>query len=88
MSECTQKVAGCGAPPLARGGKSSVAGRGRLNHLAVGAAQGDPSVIPGMVRVNLIPSTILLKSGALHTFLSEEFDKLYGMSICVRVETR
>ena len=39
-SECTQKAAGRGAPPPARGGKAPVAGRGRLNHVSVDAAQG------------------------------------------------
>ena len=64
MTECTQKAAG----------------HGRLNHVSIGAAQGGLSVIPGMVRVNLIPATILLHFGTSHTFLSEEFDKLHGMS--------
>jgi cellular nucleic acid-binding protein len=71
-TECTQKVAG----------------RGRLNHVSIDAAQGGLSVIPGMVRVNLIPATILLHFGTSHTFLSEEFDKLHGLSSFVRVETR
>ena len=87
-TECPQKAAARGAPPPARGGKAPVAGRGRLNHVSIGAAQGGLSVIPGMVRVNLIPATILLHSGASHTFLSEEFDRLHGMSSFVRVETR
>ena len=85
-SECPQKAAGRGAPPPARGGTAPVAGRGRLNHVSIGAAQGDPSVIPGMVRVNLIPATILLHVGTSHTFLSEEFDKLHGLSSFVRVK--
>ena len=88
MSECPQKVASRGAPSPARGGKAPVVGRGRLNQVSIGAAQGDPSVIPGMVRLILIPATILPNPGASHTFLSEQFDKLHGMSSFVRVETR
>ena len=43
------------------------------------AAEEDPSVILGNVRVNLVPATALFDSGASHTFISEAFAKLHKL---------
>ena len=86
MSECTQKVAGSGAPFPAIGVTAPVAGRGRLKHVANCAAQRNPSVIPGMVCVNLIPATILLHSGASHTFLLKNLINCMGFLILPELE--
>ena len=44
------------------------------------AAEEDPSVILGNVRVNSVPATVLFDSGASHTFISEAFAKLHKLN--------
>ena len=47
--------------------------------LPIYAAEEDPSVILGNVRVNSVPATILFDSGASHTFISAAFANLHGI---------
>ena len=44
------------------------------------AAEENPSVILGNVRVNSIPATALFDSGASHTFISAAFARLHGLN--------
>ena len=87
-TECPKKAAGRGAPPPARGVTAPVAGRGRLKHVSIGAAQGGPSVIPGMVCVKFISIYNSTTFRSIAYIPSEEFDKLHGVLIFVRVGTR
>jgi hypothetical protein len=78
--ECPQKNSSHGVPPPKKVDKPTVVGRGRLNHVSIEEAEEDPSVILGTLRINSIPATVLLDSGASHSFISQEFAWMHGIA--------
>ena len=47
--------------------------RGRVNHVAAETAQESPKVVLGMFLINSEPASVLFDSGAIHSFITEQF---------------
>jgi hypothetical protein len=80
MKECPHNTSVRGAPPPKKFTKPPVAGHGRLTHVTAEEAEADPSVIMGTLRINSIIATVLFDSGASHSFISQEFAQLHGIT--------
>ena len=50
-----------------------------MTHVTAEAAEEDPSVILGTLRINSTPATVLFDSGASHSFISQWFAKSHDI---------
>ncbi|KAK1603043.1 hypothetical protein QYE76_037675 [Lolium multiflorum] len=78
--ECPHMTAVHGVPQPTKFTKPPAVGRGRLTHVTAEEAEADPSVIMGTLRINSIIATVLFDSGASHSFISQEFAQLHGIT--------
>jgi hypothetical protein len=72
----------CGANSVPVAAKQNYA-HGRVNHLAVEEAQGDPDVVIGMFLINGTSAVVLFDSGASHSFISVAYVGKYNMSLAL-----
>ena len=56
---------------------------GKVNHVSAETALEAPEVMLGTFSINFIPATILFYSEASHSFISQAFVRLHGMTLCV-----
>ena len=58
----------------------------KVNHVFADTTQEAHEVMLGTFSINSISATILFYSGASHSFISQEFVRLHGMTLCVMKE--
>ena len=55
-------------------------GLGHVNHVDVEDAQDEPTIVMGTLLVNSVPASVLFDSGASHSFISEKFAFMHGIT--------
>ena len=53
-----------------------------MHHVSATEAQDGPDIVLGMLLVNCHPASVLFDTGASHSFISEVYAWLHGMSFC------
>ena len=56
-------------------------GRGQANHVDYAEASNEPTIVMGTLPVNSTPASVLFDSGASHSFISEKFAFMHGITI-------
>jgi hypothetical protein len=80
-----QMRSGSQTPQSNKGQQSQ--GRDRVNHVSAETAQENPQVVLGMFFVNSIPASVLLDSGASHSFISAQFVAKRSIPMCPMKQT-
>ena len=70
VQTCALPISAIKAPPT---------NRGHLNHLSADAAEEDPSVLVGTLKINFFTAEVLYDSGASYSFISVEFAKRHSI---------
>ena len=83
--DCSQNQYQLALPPTGHGNNqprnnnAKSYGRVHANHVYLNEAQDKPATVMGTLLVNSVPASVLFDTGALHSFMSEDFACLHDI---------